>query len=261
MEVHSFAASRAAPDPLRAQIGRLIEVVGTPRFESQIFQAAYSSINCKHMTAYAVSKDGPRLLMAANTGSTPIARSIADKYLAHYWRLDPVNTAGDLCDKTTNVGIRIAPDEDIDDVTYRQECYTSVQMMDRFTLMQRCGSEVYRIHFLTGGRYGRFAPSDLDHIMNSADLLTSLIIKHDAAGATSQDKLAPQMFLARLRLVEPGMPDREAQVCTAIMLGMTSEAIALKLGISVNTVLTYRKRAYGRLNISCQNELMRLILS
>jgi DNA-binding CsgD family transcriptional regulator len=45
------------------------------------------------------------------------------------------------------------------------------------------------------------------------------------------------------------------------MLGMTSEAIGLKLGISVNTVLTYRKRAYGRLNISCQNELMRLILS
>ena len=37
--------------------------------------------------------------------------------------------------------------------------------------------------------------------------------------------------------------------------------IGLKLGISVNTVLTYRKRAYGRLHISCQNELMRLILS
>ena len=45
------------------------------------------------------------------------------------------------------------------------------------------------------------------------------------------------------------------------MLGMTSEAIGLKLGISVNTVLTYRKRAYGRLRISCQNELMRLVLS
>ena len=38
-------------------------------------------------------------------------------------------------------------------------------------------------------------------------------------------------------------------------------AIALHLGISVNTVLTYRKRAYGRLKISCQNELLRLILN
>jgi DNA-binding CsgD family transcriptional regulator len=45
------------------------------------------------------------------------------------------------------------------------------------------------------------------------------------------------------------------------MSGMTPEAIALHLGISVNTVLTYRKRAYGRLKISCQNELLRLILN
>ena len=261
MEVHSFPATRAAPDPLRAQIGRLIEVVGTPRFESEIFQAACHAINCRHLTAYAFSKDGPRLLLATNAGSVQVAKSIADKYLAHYWKLDPVIATDELRNKSNNVGIRIAPDEDIDDVTYRHECYTAVQMMDRFTLMQRCGSDVYRIHFLTGGRYGRFAPADVDHIMNSADLLLSLIIKHDAAGISAHDKLAPQVFQARLRLVEPSMPDREAEVCTAIMLGMTSEAIALKLGISVNTVLTYRKRAYGRLNISCQNELMRLILS
>ena len=74
-------------------------------------------------------------------------------------------------------------------------------------------------------------------------------------------KIAPQSYFAAasgLRLLK--MPEREAEVCTAIMLGMTSEAIAIKLGISVNTILTYRKRAYGRLNISCQNELMRLIL-
>lgn len=261
MEVHSVPAARATPDPLRAHIGRLIEVVGTPRFEREIFQAACTAINCRHLTAYAFSKDGPRLLLAANAGSLPIARSIADKYLAHYWRLDPAIGADELCNKNTNVGIRIAPDEDIDDVTYRHECYTAVHMMDRFTLMQRCGAEVYRVHFLTGGRYGRFAPADVDHIMNSADLLLSLIIKHDAAGLCTHDKLTQQVFQARLRLIEPSMPDREAEVCTAIMLGMTSEAIALKLGISVNTVLTYRKRAYGRLNISCQNELLRLILS
>lgn len=39
------------------------------------------------------------------------------------------------------------------------------------------------------------------------------------------------------------------------------EAIALTLGIRRNTVLTYRKRAYARLGISSQNELVRLIYS
>lgn len=43
------------------------------------------------------------------------------------------------------------------------------------------------------------------------------------------------------------------------MQGKGSEAIALALGIGINTVLTYRKRAYARLGTS-HNELMRLVL-
>ena len=39
------------------------------------------------------------------------------------------------------------------------------------------------------------------------------------------------------------------------------EAIASKLGIRLNTILTYRKRAYARLNISSQLELLRLVFS
>jgi len=46
-----------------------------------------------------------------------------------------------------------------------------------------------------------------------------------------------------------------------VMMGRNSEAIALALGISVNSVLTYRKRAYAWLGISSRNELIRLILS
>jgi DNA-binding CsgD family transcriptional regulator len=56
-----------------------------------------------------------------------------------------------------------------------------------------------------------------------------------------------------------GITRREIQVCAAIAVGMSSAAIALTLNISLNTVLTYRKRAYSRLNICSQNELMRLL--
>jgi DNA-binding CsgD family transcriptional regulator len=41
---------------------------------------------------------------------------------------------------------------------------------------------------------------------------------------------------------------------------MSSEGIGLDMGISINTVRTYRKRAYARLGICSQNELMRLVL-
>jgi DNA-binding CsgD family transcriptional regulator len=64
----------------------------------------------------------------------------------------------------------------------------------------------------------------------------------------------------RLRSVAPLLSPREVEVCIRIMLGVTSEGIGIDLGISRNTVLTYRKRAYARLNISSQNQLFRLVM-
>ena len=49
---------------------------------------------------------------------------------------------------------------------------------------------------------------------------------------------------------------REHQVAELICLGMTTTGISLELGISENTVLTYRKRIYGKIGISSQRELL-----
>jgi LuxR family transcriptional regulator, activator of tox operons len=81
------------------------------------------------------------------------------------------------------------------------------------------------------------------------------------ASRQDREKGTTSTFVERLCRIDPSLPPREAEVCGAIASGMTSEAIALTLGISVNTVLTYRKRAYMRLGVSSQNELMRLVLS
>ena len=72
--------------------------------------------------------------------------------------------------------------------------------------------------------------------------------------------MSSEVLTRRLRQVMPHLTRRELDVCVGIMQGKSSEAIALALGISVNTVLTYRKRAYARLGISSHNELMRLVL-
>jgi LuxR family transcriptional regulator, activator of tox operons len=256
MQVLKLSDVRKTNGPLRAQLARLIAVVGTPKFESEFFDVAHSALNCEHVTAFAAgSDDRPRVVLAANTGDEPVARPLADKYMARYWDLDPANRTVPLCQKGESFALRIAPEIDINDDFYRHDCYTALQIVERFTLMQRRGEDVYRLNFYAGPR-GRFAAPMLDQLMESGDLLMSLVMKNDAAS----EAMLPQTFTSRLRLVAPTIPQREAEVCTAIMLGMTSEAIALKLGISVNTVLTYRKRAYNRLNISCQNELMRLIL-
>jgi hypothetical protein len=260
MELLTYADAVRTRDPVRTHMQRLIEVVGTARFEPELVKAMNDATRSEHVTAYAFAPNAPpRLLFAGTHGPLPAAKMRAVKYLAQYWKHDPASLFEDA-GKNDTKALRTLP-QDIDDSLYRQDCYTSLRITDRFTLMQRDGGHCYRVNLYRSGRGGRFAQSDVDHIMNSADLLVGLLIKHGATNPSNGQKPAPQLFQDRLRLVEPNMPTREAEVCAAIMSGMTSEAIALHLGISVNTVLTYRKRAYGRLKISCQNELLRLILT
>jgi len=259
MEVLSVDDACRRNDPLRASLGRLIEVVGTPRFEDEIFATARGAFNCEHISALSISDAAsPRILMSATNGPMAIPHDVAEKYVIRYWDLDPANHAPDSLARHQSFGLRIVADEDITDDRYRHECYTAYQLIERISIVRRNANSVYRLNFYAGGH--RFAESDVSNMMNSADLLLALLVKHDATGFETTEERAAASFRSRLRLVSPKMPQRETEVCTAIMLGMTSEAIALKLGISVNTVLTYRKRAYGRLKISCQNELMRLVL-
>jgi len=260
MEMLSVSEACQNYDPLRASLGRLIEVVGTSKFEDEIFAAARGAFNCEHISALAViDTASPRILMSATNGSMSIPHDVAEKYVLRYWDLDPANRTPPDIQRNHSFGLRIVA-EDITDEHYRHECYTAYRLVERVSIVRRSEANLYRLNFYAGGRYGRFADSDISHIMGSADLLLALLVKHDATGFEMTEERAAASFRSRLRLISPKMPQREAEVCTAIMVGMTSEAIALKLGISVNTVLTYRKRAYGRLNISCQNELMRLIL-
>jgi DNA-binding CsgD family transcriptional regulator len=259
MEVLSVDGAGGHNDPIRANLGRLIEVVGTPRFEDEIFATARSAFNCEHLSALSISDaTSPRILMSATNGPQAIPHDIAEKYLIRYWDLDPANRTPPSVARNQSFGLRIVADEDITDARYRHECYTAYRLIERISIVRRNEAGHYRLNFYAGGQ--RFADSDVDHMMSSADLLLALLVKHDATGFETTEERASASFRSRLRLISPKMPQRETEVCTAIMLGMTSEAIALKLGIRVNTVLTYRKRAYGRLNISCQNELMRLVL-
>lgn len=51
------------------------------------------------------------------------------------------------------------------------------------------------------------------------------------------------------------LTEREQQICFRILLGYSSEAIGLHLGISTNTVLAYRRIVYAKLGVFSQNKL------
>jgi len=63
----------------------------------------------------------------------------------------------------------------------------------------------------------------------------------------------------RFALRHPELSKREREVCARAAIGMSVETTALELGIGKTTVLTYRKRAYERLDVTSPSELCALV--
>jgi DNA-binding CsgD family transcriptional regulator len=261
METYNLENGGNGSSAINRQIGDLIGKIGAPDFEPSFFKIMRDVTACEHLTAFASSPaTAPRLICAINRGATPVARIVAEKYLKHYWNHDPANR---VCARNVarsyEIAVRVFSD-DINHDAYRHDCYSAVDLVDRFSIIRHHGAETIRLNLYRSARRGRFGMADFTPVLESAAIMFALLAKHDAHRCGDGGSVDPEVLGRRLRQVMPQMTRRESDVCIGIMQGKSSEAIALALGISINTVLTYRKRAYARLGISSHNELMRLIL-
>ncbi len=108
---------------------------------------------------------------------------------------------------------------------------------------------------------GRDGSSDagIERIRDLAQILISLTARH-AGLVEKKPNLTPA--LCSLQEIQDcisaatTLSRREAEVCARVLYGMTSYGIALDLGIGKESVMTYRKRAYARLGIGSQRELL-----
>lgn len=238
---------------------RLIDSVGTASFARTLFAAAHELTRTHHLSAFSFSGlSRPRTLLAENAGQSAVSRRIAQLYAERYWHFDVANTVTSKpgprpsttwCVRTS--ASEIAQDE------YKSQCYTSVGLANRICVAQRGESREIRLNFYSP-RGRNFLESEVNGIFGWSDIFLSLLAKHDSIAGLEERSLS-ESYAERLRRLGAGLPPREVDICDGILRGITSEGIALKLNVSINTVRTYRKRAYARLRISSQNELMRLV--
>jgi DNA-binding CsgD family transcriptional regulator len=101
----------------------------------------------------------------------------------------------------------------------------------------------------------------LVRVAATAPLVTAAILRHHMGTATEQANCCSAQhnsIIGERFLQGPfsSLAERERSVCSGIVDGFISEAIAL--GISINSVLSYRKRAYSKLGNTSSNELFAL---
>ena len=257
IEVHSDLDGSL--QQFQSELQELIDSVGQADFSTRLFRSIRRMTNCHTVNCFAFEeKHKPQLLIAENVGSVPVSREIAHSYISDYWSLDPANGAM-AADATSALKVVMIDTDDIAERTYREICYTSQNIDNRISLMGVAGDRVVRMNIYRC-RENNYIDQGVKTVILFGRLLLAQLARHQELSCRHSGN-EDRRFHEQLRRVEPTLTRRELEVCTQIVQGFSSEAISLNLGIALNTVLTFRKRAYFKLRISSQNELMRIVMS
>ncbi len=242
-------------------LGDLVAAIGTPDLDHVMLDLVNREARCCHLTAFSQITGGPpRMLMAIDRHEPHVARRIAGRYLRDYWDLDPINA---VIRREPRVGrgatIRMRCDE-IDHAGYQRECYSNVRLVERLSFILGRHNGTVRLNLYRDRSAGHFSDEDVRPLHAIGDLLMQVVLKHDQIRPVMDEETQLDAFKRRLNALPACLSPREVEVCAEIVLGRSSDAISVKLGISHNTVLTHRKRAYAKLRITSQNELSKIIL-
>jgi DNA-binding CsgD family transcriptional regulator len=254
-------------------MGDLVSKIGSLAFGSEYFRLFNEALAIEHCTVFAF-RDGARpaaLVTECTSGDNVGVRRLAHEYVAGAFASDPnIRRDGE---PSTPVVYTVRA-QDILDSDYRHHFYDEPALSHELVLLGNLNGTLYYSSFYRSSREREFQPDDLANVQLLSYFALRALQRHLELQTSAFDPCPEPMALTpgndaqfgqrreafeHLRgilLAEPKkLSPREADVCAAIVLGYSTLAISLNLGISLNTVATHRKRAYSKLRISCQNEL------
>lgn len=253
----------SAPETSPFHLQHAIRALGTAAFDNALFGFVQRTIPIDYLTVF-VHRDGeraPTVAMSASSGGPGWDRRLSSSYLGRYWRVDPATKP--LIEDCSNgrVGtVRTRP-LDIDNPQYRQECYADLRVRERLALSSELGPECVRLNVFRGMGHYFFSDAEIEWLRSQAVLLGALAWRHQQIDQIRcpRARWEPPELERRLTSVAGGLSNRERQVGARIAAGWTSDAIAADLGLSKNSILTFRRRLYAKLRVNSVARLYRLI--
>lgn len=245
---------------------KMLTTLGTRDFGQSLMAAAHEMIAADYCSLFVFDTgQAPVCLSTNGIKSDRLAAYAAEKYTNEHWKSDPIIievNARRRADALLIPGLS----QDYLSGTYRRDCFETLQIGDRITFLFGDCARFLRLSFYRYSANPAFGETELGIARNSTDFFRSATTRHHSLiSRAGMDHLGafPSRNAMRTRLlsVHPGLSPREAEVCALILQGVSAEGIALEIGVSKTSVITYRKRAYAKLGISTQGELFAACLS
>ena len=195
----------------------------------------------------------PRSLGAASvlTG----CRERTKRYAHEYYQFDPMfqlkqsNSSGEFTK-------RVVKANHIGKSDYRAVCFEQPKLRQKISF--EYGSNETRLicNFYLRSPVGNSGIQALEDVAAVSLPLLLRLAREDADRANLIERLE-----SRLAETYPMLTVRERQVCARTMAGWSAEAIAVDLGVSAGSALTYRRRAYARYEYSSAGEFLERVIN
>jgi len=239
----------------------VISEIEGPRFAQSLLDAIWQSVaQIDHCSIFQFDpSERVHHIATASIISLEGGVRSSERYADGLYAYDPMRAV--LRESSGNECIRVyqLKPQQIRDHCYRRH-FAELQTVDRVSMLTRSNRSWYSLNLYRSKASGSFAESELAELQDAAPLLAALAKKHTQM-RTMERKLIANKIEEYLQTVLQPLSRQERSVCKLMLLGHKSKAIAEQLGLRHNTVLTYRKRAYAKLNVSSQRELFGLCLT
>lgn len=202
-----------------------------------------------------VQRKGEQPISFASSSALDGATDRVNLYATRFHHFDPVTYER----AKTPVGHGSATVISANDIAlsdYRQLCFEMPAFKAKYFFGWHSPDGWYVINF-----YARVLNNEDERLalLQLSGYGLSIMMSHALPLATGADAIVT--FETRLSRVAPELTVREQQVCARTLAGMDAREIESDLGIGINTVRTYRQRAYRRYGISSANEFLPYVIS
>lgn len=253
---------------LCVSLARAVQAVGTPGFMDALTGAVRGAVPFDNAMLFAYKMGERPRGPYSDITETAEARIIVDQYLLGPFLLDPFYSEVQQ-GRTQGLATLndIAPDEFFASEYYEQH-YRRTRITDEVGMFFVLPDGCVLVYSVTR-RHGSapFVCDEVAKLRALEPLISALAQRHwmqvDLGfGQRSKAGGAADPIAAALAaLGETVLSDRQRQVIALVLKGHSTEAMALKLGISADTVKVHRRHAYAKLGISSQAELFAMFLN
>lgn len=256
-----LAAEALVADRHCPSIGELITSIGEDSFDFTFARYLHGLCGADHFAAFCLNTAELHEVAASCINPSHTDRRRIESYVRqNLWRSDPaILQAQQELDRTPQTLVR----SNFKDQRYhelRRHLYLPIR--DRVLLCghsSKATGTTVALSLLRSDPLPPFPDEGIQRVQEVADVLIHVLAKHAELclrQVSAAQALTSLPDIESCILSIACLPRREAQVCARVLYGMATTGIALDLNVSEETVKTYRKRAYQRLNIGSGRELL-----